>query len=232
VEDWSLRPRCSEDTVNNIIVVLHDYGGGHSSVKPMVKKHFADPQTPLLCLGGIHHLRPISGGQVGGLYWTDEPNGNSYHRAVRLILEHVIGKVLIEKCNFPSRNIALLGHGQGGTVALAIAAVWETTRLGGVITIDGPPPEYIAYSQTCRIPTPVLMIGGRLGFITPQAEKKAKDLFLHVDVDLRPGVEVLPIAQLLESKGDSDEIKTAKDFLAHSLGQEEWETQTVLTFGK
>jgi predicted esterase len=221
----------SKDTVNNIIVVLHDYGGDHSSVKPMVKKHFADPQTALLCLGGIHRLRPASG-QVGGLYWTDEPNGNSYHRAVRLILEHVIGKVLVEKCNFPPSNIALLGHGQGGSVALAIAAIWETTRLGGVITIDGPPPEYIIPSTTPRIPTPVLMVGGRLGALTPQAEQRAKDLFLHVDVDLRPGVNMLPIAQLLASKGDSDEIKTAKDFLAHSLRQEEWETQTVLTFGK
>jgi hypothetical protein len=76
------------------------------------------------------------------------------------------------------------------------------------------------------------MVGGRLGALTPQAEQRAKDLFLHVDVDLRPGVNMLPIAQLLASKGDSDEIKTAKDFLAHSLRQEEWETQTVLTFGK
>lgn len=221
----------STDTVNNIIVVLHDYGGDHSSVKPMVKKHFADPQTALLCLGGIHRLRPTSG-QVGGLYWTDEQNGNSYHRAVRLILEHVIGKILVEKCNFPPSNIALLGHGQGGSVALAIAAVWETTRLGGVVTIDGPPPEYIIPSTTPRIPTPVLMIGGRLGALTPQAEQRARDLFLHVDVDLRAGVDVLPIAELLASKGDSDEIRTAKDFLAHSLRQEEWETQTVLTFGK
>lgn len=221
----------STDTVNNIIVVLHDYGGDHSSVKPMVKKHFADPQTALLCLGGIHRLRPTSG-QVGGLYWTDEQNGNSYHRAVRLILEHVIGKILVEKCNFPPSNIALLGHGQGGSVALAIAAVCETTRLGGVVTIDGPLPEYIIPSTTPRIPTPVLMIGGRLGALTPQAEQRARDLFLHVDVDLRAGVEVLPNAELLASKGDSDEIRTAKDFLAHSLRQEEWETQTVLTFGK
>jgi predicted esterase len=221
----------SKDTVNNIIVVLHDYGGDHSSVKPMVKKHFADPQTALICLGGIHRLRPTSG-QVGGLYWTDEPNGNSYHRAVRLILEQVIGKVLIEKCNFPPSNIALLGHGQGGSVSLAIAAVWETTRLGGVITIDGPLPEYMIPSTTPRIPTPVLMVGGRLGALTPQAEQKAKDLFLHVDVDLRPGVDMLSIAQLEASNGDFDEIKTAKDFLAHSLRQEEWETQTVLTFGK
>jgi len=76
------------------------------------------------------------------------------------------------------------------------------------------------------------MIGGRLGALTPQAEQRAKDLFLHVDVDLRPGVEVLPLAQLLDSTADSDEIKTAKDFLAHSLRQEEWETQTILTFGK
>ena len=221
----------SVDTVKNIIIVLHDYGGDDSSIKPIIKKHFADPQTAVLCLGGTYRLRTTVG-QGAGLCWTDEPNGISYHQAVSLIVNKVIGTVIIEKCNFPPSRIAFIGHGQGGSLALAIAAVLETTRLGGVITIDGPPPEYIIPPTSPRIPTPILMIGGKLGALTPQVEQRVKGLFLHVDVNLRHNVSMLPLSQLLASNGELDEIKTAKDFLAHSLRQEEWETQAVLTLGK
>jgi predicted esterase len=215
--------------ITNIIIVLHDYGGVEWSLKALVKKHLAHSETAFLFLGGINRIRLVSGGQMGGLHWADDhPDSNSYHRAVRLILEHVISKVLIKKCNFAPCNIAILGHGQGGTVALAIAAVWDTTRLGGIITIDGPPPEYITHNQPTRSPTPVLIIGGRLGAITPQAEQRVNELFLYVDTDLRPRVDGLSVDLLT----NSEEIRTAQDFLAHSLRQEEWETQAVLTFGR
>jgi hypothetical protein len=76
------------------------------------------------------------------------------------------------------------------------------------------------------------MVGGELGVTTPQAEHKVKQLFLYVDVNLHPEVETLSLAQLVTSDNYSEEIKTLQDFLAHCLREEEWETQTVLTFGK
>jgi predicted esterase len=222
----------NSDAIKHIVVVLHDHDGDHSSVKPLVRNHLAHPEIAFLCLGGINRLRPVHGGQTGGLDWADEPNGHTYHRAVQLVLEQVIGKVLIDKCNFAPRNIALLGHGQGGSVALTIASVWETTRFGGVITIDSALPGYIPNPEAPRNPTPVLMVGGELGVTTPQAEHKVKQLFLYVDVNLHPEVETLSLAQLVTSDNYSEEIKTLQDFLAHCLREEEWETQTVLTFGK
>ncbi|KAE8449128.1 hypothetical protein EG329_008512 [Mollisiaceae sp. DMI_Dod_QoI] len=228
---WKIRTYrndTSQSIIQSIIIVLHDHGGDHDSVKPLAKNHIAHPQTAFLCLGGISRLHPVQG-QNGGLNWADEPNGNTYHRAVRLILEHVIGKVLVETCNFSPKNIAILGHGQGGSVALAIASIWDTTRFGGIITIDGAPPKYITSPRAARNPTPALLIGGELGTITRSAEQKTRDLFIYVDKSLRPGAVAIPVDLLFQPEG-SDEIDTIKDFLAHSLRQEEWETQTVLTF--
>jgi predicted esterase len=226
---WRIRTyneAAARSNITRIVVVLHDCGGVDNSLKSWVKQHLTHSETAFIFLDGTHRTYAGSSSQTCG--WADDhPDGNSYHRAVYLLLEHVISKVLIEKCNFSPCNIAILGHGCGGTVALTIGAVWETTRLGGIITIDGPLPEYIGRPTATRNPTPVLILGGRLGVITPQAEQRIKDIFLYVDTELRLGVAELE----LESLNNSVEIDIVKDFLAHSLRREEWETQAVMTLG-
>ncbi|KAH6719339.1 acyl transferase/acyl hydrolase/lysophospholipase [Leptodontidium sp. MPI-SDFR-AT-0119] len=226
---WKIRHYNGEThpgSTANIVLVLHDDGGDETALKPLAKKHLAHPETAFLFLGGITRIRSKSSGQVQGLQWADDLDGNTYQRATRLVLEYVVCRVLISKCNFAPKDIAFIGQGQGGTVALTIASVWDTTRLGGIITIDGPPPEYIACPQTPRNPTPVLVLGGKLGVINPEAEQRIRDMFLFVDTGLQSGVRKLQ----LNPSVSSEETQLAQDFLAHSLRQEEWKTQAVLAF--
>jgi predicted esterase len=217
--------------ITSIIILLHDHNGDESTLKAFTKKHLAQPQTALLFLGGLCRIRGPTNGEVFGLSWADEsPDGIHYHDASRIILKHVIGRILVSKCNFSPSNIAILGQGQGGTLALTIASIWNTTRFGGVITVDGPAPEYTSQSpQLPRSPTPILILGGKLGLMNPQAEQRIKDLFTYVDTELRPGATSV---RLSSTMSDEDEIETIHDFLDHSLRQQEWETQTILAFGK
>lgn len=235
VENLSWKIRVYKDSpyqsdITSVVIVLHDYDGDESSLKPFVKKHLKQSQTVFLFLGGLRRIRTSSGGQGVGLSWADDPpDGSSYLKAARLIVEQIICKILISKCNFVPPNIALLGQGQGGTLALTIATIWDKTRIGGVITVDGPAPEYLPRPQSPQTPTPVLILGGKLGPLSPQAEQRIKDLFIYVDSELQPGTDLV---RLSSSVSDIDEARIIQEFLAHSLRQEEWETQAVLAFGK
>lgn len=216
---WEIRTYNSGGTdksVTNVVVFLHDSGGNESSWMPFAKKHLGHPQTVLVFLGGIS--------------WSDEePDGNNFLMATRLIMEFVVHGILVEKCNFNSGDIALIGHDQGGIAALTMACAWSQTVLGGVVSIDGPLPDYIIrHASVVKIPTPILLIGGKLGVLTPQSEQKIRDLFLHVDAHLQPDVQVLQLDVLT----NSEEARYVAEFLDYALRHEEWETQAVLTFGK
>jgi len=214
----------TEPIITKIILVLHDQGGEELSLKPFIKQQLPQQDAAFVFLGGRKRMSKELG---GGLWWADDHlDGLSFHESTRLILDCVTNKVLISRCNFAPSNIALLGHGQGGSVALSIAAICGSIRLGGVITVDGPAPDYIR-PQIAGNPTPVLVLGGKLGVITPQAEKNVRDLFQFVDLYLRPGAEKV----LLDSDNGREEGVAMRGFLAHSLGREEWETQAVLALG-
>ncbi|KAH7323806.1 acyl transferase/acyl hydrolase/lysophospholipase [Rhexocercosporidium sp. MPI-PUGE-AT-0058] len=200
--------------VANVVIFLDDGGGTESTWKPFAKQHLGHPQTVLVFLSGI--------------IWTDEELcGNNFQMATRLIMEFVVQGILVEKCNFRPNNIALIGQGQGGTAALTMACAWSRTILGGIVSVDGPLPEYITRQvSVVKIPTPILLMGGKLGALTPQADRKIQDLFLHVDTHLQTEIQVLQLDALTVS----EDSRFVADFLDHALRHEEWVTQAVLTF--
>ena len=218
----------ADSDVAYVVICLHDSGRDESAWIPFAKQHLAHPQTTFLFLGGIKRIRAPANGQGMGLYWSDDgPDGNTFQRATRLILEEIVIGILITKCNIPPRNIALIGEGQGGTAALTMACAWGATRLGGIVSLNGPCPEYIiSQMQYPKIPTPVLLLGGDLGHISPHAAHKIRHLFLHVDIQLQTGTQDFAL------NNKSDGAQMVSEFLAHALRQEEWETQAILTLGK
>ena len=85
-----------------------------------------------------------------------------FTKAIKIIKEDVVEKVLVEKCGYKLREIMFLGYGQGGMVAIAAAATMAMAteeELGGIIDIGGTVP--VSCKHNARgIMTPILVLGG------------------------------------------------------------------------
>lgn len=209
--------------VEHVVVLLHSVGGSELSLKDLALDLYEEqPETIFVLLRGFEAV-PSS---KTGYHWADSAGewDNGYLKASETILTEVIKASLISKCGFPAREILIMGHGQGGMAALAVAALWDDVELGGVVSIGGPLPSYIRSDSAKHIKTPVLVMGGSLGNLSSIcALDHIKDLFLYVDTCILRGVH--------DNVPDTEEsMKPLLDFLAHRLRREEWYKQAVLSF--
>jgi predicted esterase len=216
---YDLIPHPTPDTesdVKHIVLVLHDYDKSEESLADFTKSCLVQPDTAYLLLRAPKNADK-------GYTWSDaaRPEG-TFLEATQTVIS-IIRDVLVLKCLFPLRNILLFGYGQGGTVALAVAAEWREIELGGIMSIAGPMPSAIQ-ADGKKIKTPALVIGGSLGNITAQAEQHIRDLFLHVEVVLKTG-----FGNFLPKK---DEMGRVDAFFAHRLRREEWTKRAILTLGE
>jgi predicted esterase len=103
---------------------------------------------------------------------------------VRILGGDVVG-VLRGKCGYEERNIHFLGYGQGGMLALFLAAS-QLVEYGGCISVGGSLPSSSASSSSSSIktksPTPILICGGNSNTkITKSAVENVKARFRDVE---------------------------------------------------
>ncbi|KAL9003436.1 MAG: hypothetical protein Q9188_003686 [Gyalolechia gomerana] len=199
-------------------------GGSELSLKNLaLDLNQEHPETSFLLLRGLETV-PSSN---NGYHWAD-PAGewdDGFLKASETILMKVIKASLISNCGFAPRDILVIGHGQGGMAAMAIAALWNDVELGGVVSIEGPLPSYIKSDSTKRIKTPILAMGGSLGNLSSdRALDYIKARFICVDTCILNGVH----DNVPDPK--KEWTKPLVDFLAHRLRREEWNKQAVLSF--
>jgi predicted esterase len=180
------------------------------------------PETAALAVRGTSAL-PFD---LDGFHWgddvvVDQANGDldsdtGFKRSMQLVCHGLIKETLMAKCNFKPRQIVLFGFGQGGMLALSIAAELDQ-ELGGTISIGGelpassPVPELGKTSKT-----PVLICRAKHNSaVSDKGIARLKDTFASVAVrefaqshDAMPSNrdEMLPIMQffgrrLLSLKG-------------------------------
>jgi predicted esterase len=136
----------------------------------------------------------------------------------------VITDVLVRKCGFKPRDIAIVGHDQGGSVALAVAAACWETKLGGIVTIGGAlPSDFPDLVDEVKSLTHVLLLGGKLGDINNKEAARIGRVFAGTTPALKQ-----------DKSDDFDDIDEAAlvGFLAHQLRREEWTKEAVITFGE
>ncbi|KIW99376.1 uncharacterized protein Z518_11364 [Rhinocladiella mackenziei CBS 650.93] len=89
---------------------------------------------------------------------------SSLTRAVELVAQDVIAKVLIDKLKYRPEQIHLFGFGQGGSVALSVplhSSLSAQSSLGGIISIGGGLPLSTSLANTSsKNRTPVLLLSG------------------------------------------------------------------------
>jgi predicted esterase len=136
---------------------------------------------------------------IDGAHWGDDivfdndsvidPDAG-FKASTNTVFNDVICKVLIDKCGYRPREIHIFGFGQGGMLALTVAAQsrkddehGDTVSIGSVISIGGalPASTYLsAVGKKSR--TPVLLCHGyRLSAIKEGHVDRLKDFFDFVE---------------------------------------------------
>lgn len=145
------------------------------------------PET--LCVT-IQGLTPLPLPLPQGFHWgddlmVDQSSGDldpdaGFSRAASLLATEVIESLLITKCGFRAREIMLFGSGQGGMAAIATARVHKD-ELGGIISIGGPIPISSMLVNGPQNKTPVLLLGGSKGMLSPGSVKTTRGAFVYVE---------------------------------------------------
>jgi predicted esterase len=131
---------------------------------------------------------------LGGFHWGDDlvfdqntgvmDFDTGFKKSTALILDDIIRKGLVAKCEYQPREIMIFGFGQGGMVGLQVAAELDEGELGGVISIGGT----LSMSTPLRAlqnksKTPVLVCKASKGSaVTDGAVSRLKDAFQFVEV--------------------------------------------------
>ena len=219
----SLNVRILETTgepVEHCIILLHDIAKDKDQLLQLAKSLQKDhAQSAFILLQG-----PFALGDHG-YHWADPKHegDESFIHASKIILECVITDVLVNKCNFQPQRIVILGRGQGGTAALAVAASWTETEFGGVVSIGGPLPAYIQRNRSSKAKTPALILRDSLIDNEDVALQEIEATFIYSDNDILADEPV---------SASSKHLKPFLRFLAHRLRQEEWTKQAVISFGR
>jgi predicted esterase len=203
-----IRPPKGEQPLRNIIIVLHDNIGDASIDEALEEIYLVQIGIPLL-LSYVQFPHKSE----------DRFTWASCDLKSQFVLEEVIKKVLVAKCNFDLCNIAIIGYGKAGSIALNIGLL-ESGKLGGIISFGGLQPDEVHRIPESPKLTPVLLFEAKSDIITQQAEVKIKKLFVHVDVARwRDFSDELWDVSIILNHPKCNKI--VREFLAHSLGEEE-----------
>jgi predicted esterase len=206
-----ITPAPSSKPPSNVLILLHGLGDTAAPFQKLASQ-LSLPETACLSIEGPSPL-PFD---LGGFHWGDDivfdqssgtidPDAE-FKKAVAILETVVIEEGLIRKCGFSRRDVFFYGFGQGGMVALALAAATSDT-LGGIISIGGPLPESTPSTGGKKKQTPVCILGGSTKtMITSSKLNRIKDRFETVDYtkwskagDSMPSsrTEMMPIMRFL-----------------------------------
>lgn len=182
----------------NILLLLHGLGDNTASFSSL-GRGLNLPETTCITIQAPNSL-PLD---LVGFHWGDDvmfdtaTNGGldmdaGFSRAVKLLVEDVVKKVLMSHCGYQLREILMLGFGQGGMAALAAArdighpaslsSMASPSSLAGVVSIGAPYP-LSASTVGPKNHTPVLLVAGS-GFttVTEVAVQRTRENFEFVEL--------------------------------------------------
>ncbi|KAK7749410.1 hypothetical protein SLS62_008154 [Diatrype stigma] len=187
------------ETTTAILILFHGLGDSDAPFATFAR-NLNLPGVLAISVRGVAPLPPallglpdaVSSGPTRHFHWGDDLNLSTtggggldpdpgFAKAERLVLGKLIRETLIENCGWDARDILLFGFGQGGSLALGLAArlrdsaaVVDVTAgdrsaadvdvaFKGVVSIGGPLPNSMVSTVSSRqkARTPVLLCHGR-----------------------------------------------------------------------
>jgi len=131
---------------------------------------------------------------IGGFNWGDDivvdqrtgemDMDTGFKAATRVLLERVVREGLIGKCGYKAREIIVFGFAQGGMAGLQVAAEFEGSELGGVVSIGGGMSSSLPLKALeKKSKTPVLVCrASKNSKVTDSAVSTLRDVFEYVEV--------------------------------------------------
>ncbi|KAJ9490531.1 hypothetical protein VN97_g2714 [Penicillium thymicola] len=191
-------PSQSVSPAPNILLLLHGLGDTAASFTKFAEA-IRLPETTVVTVQGTAPL-PFD---LGGFHWGDDVSFDSatgaldmdagLTRSTKTFVSDVVRGTLVQKCGYALREIMVLGFGQGGMAALAIAREiglkgngnvdsGEVGALSGVISIGAPYP--LSGSRVGdKNRSPVLMVAGRDSVaVSDEAVRRTNQVFEFVEV--------------------------------------------------
>jgi predicted esterase len=187
-------PSRSTTPAPNILLLLHGLGDTAASFTKFAQA-IRLPETTIVTLQGTAPL-PFD---LGGFHWGDDVSFDSATGALDMdagltrstkTLVSVVRETLVQKCGYALREIMMLGFGQGGMAALAVArelglkgnGTGEVGTLSGVISIGAPYPLSGSRAGD-KNRSPVLLVAGRDSVaVSDEAVRRTKQVFEFVEV--------------------------------------------------
>ncbi|KAJ5795155.1 hypothetical protein N7457_001754 [Penicillium paradoxum] len=186
-------PSKSASPAPNILLLLHGLGDTAAAFTKFAQA-LRLPETTIITIQGTAPL-PFD---LGGFHWGDDVSFDSatgaldmdagLTRSTKTLVEIVRG-TLVQKCGYALREIMVLGFGQGGMAALAVARELglkndgaEVGALSGVISI-GAPYALSGSRAGDKNRSPVLLVSGRDSVaVSDEAVRRTKQVFEFVEV--------------------------------------------------
>ncbi|KAJ5181138.1 Phospholipase/carboxylesterase/thioesterase [Penicillium cf. griseofulvum] len=188
-------PSQSTSPAPNILLLLHGLGDTAASFTKFAEA-IRLPETTIVTVQGTAPL-PFD---LGGFHWGDDVSFDSATGALDMdagltrstkTLVSVVRGTLVQKCGYALREIMVLGFGQGGMAALAVARELgmkgngdsgEVGTLSGVISIGAPYPLSGSRAGD-KNRSPVLLVAGRDSVaVSDEAVRRTKQVFEFVEV--------------------------------------------------
>ncbi|KAL4952531.1 Alpha/Beta hydrolase protein [Aspergillus filifer] len=188
----------------NILILLHGLGDTETPFTNLATS-LQLSETTILTLRAPNPL-PFD---LPGFHWADDINFDSrsgaldmdagFAKSTKLLLDKVIRDVLVGKCGYKTREIMILGFGQGGMLGLVLAEELSSSasssssssedsgEMAGVISIGAPYPLSLAsktksQDKKSKNRTPIIILSGRDSeVVTDSAIKRTKDVFEFVE---------------------------------------------------
>ena len=178
-------PPASQAPVN-VLILLHGLGDTNASFSSLARQ-LQLPETTCVSLQALTPL-PFD---LGGFHWGDDiifdqttgqmDLDTGFKKAIKVIREEIILKVLIDQCGYQPKEIILFGFGQGAMAALtAVSSMGE--EIGGIVSIGGPlPASTVDKNTAAKNRTPILVLGGSSNtLITAEAVTPLRKMFEFV----------------------------------------------------
>ncbi|KAI5780765.1 phospholipase/Carboxylesterase-like protein [Geopyxis carbonaria] len=183
-------PTSIDQRISNVLILLHGLGDTEQPFS-VLGSRLNIPETLCLSVRGPHPL-PFDS---HGFHWGndiifDQASGgldmDSGFDDTRQLFKTIIDEVLVNICGWSRRKLFFFGFGQGGMVALDIAASLPAggpdSQYGGVVSIGGPPSS-TTNPLTQKPRTPILVIGSaQNSAITDGVEARLKNIFESVEI--------------------------------------------------
>ncbi|KAF9768486.1 hypothetical protein IL306_014245 [Fusarium sp. DS 682] len=165
------------ESTTTFLILFHGLGD-HDVPFASFAKNLNLPGVLAISVRGTSVLpAALLGGDQPGYHWGDDltvdpstgdiADDAGFEKARKLVMEKLIGEVLIEKCGWEMRDIIFFGFGQGGSLALGLAASLSKTprvtdvsegestspgnkKFKGAISLGGPLPQSMVSTVTNR----------------------------------------------------------------------------------